>query len=174
MPRFVMVILFGAMGGSVLGFVWVAIANAIPGKANTTVALFGPAWVGVALSTGSALLVQLFCPEPAKKEPKAAGGADGNESVRPSVKREHKLIMAIILVAGSLDVFGDYGNRFARSTIFSNRYPAGRQAVINYVLIASNIISVFVGQASPPRLEPSSFRRRAIGPRSGACGGRYA
>ena len=51
-----------------------------------------------------------------------------------------------VLIAGSLDTFGDFGNRFARNTILSNRYPLARQSVVQYVLMASNVLSIFIAQ----------------------------
>ena len=67
MPTMINFFLFGAMGGSIFGMVWVAVSSASslgPGHAFT---LFGPCWVGVLLSTGSAIMVQFYCPEPGKK-----------------------------------------------------------------------------------------------------------
>ena len=44
MPTMINFFLFGAMGGSLLGMVWVAVANANPASQNTHTALFGPCW----------------------------------------------------------------------------------------------------------------------------------
>lgn len=55
-------------------------------------------------------------------------------------------MIAIICVAGSLDTFGDFGNKFARNTILTNRYKAARQPVVNYVLMSSNVVSVYIAQ----------------------------
>ena len=145
-PLMINCFLFGAMGGSIVGMVWVAVVNAIPGAENSTIALFGPCLVGILLSTSMAIAVHKYCPEPAQKTLAPAGGASGSTQATPPISRTAKTVMAIILVAGSLDTFGDYGTRFARNTILSNRYPAGRAPVINYVLMASNIISVYVAQ----------------------------
>ena len=53
MPTMIDSFLFGAMGGSIIGMVWVAVCNADESTTNTAFALFGPALVGAALSTGS-------------------------------------------------------------------------------------------------------------------------
>jgi hypothetical protein len=150
------------------GTVWVAIANSSPVTKNTTLALFGPAWLGVLLSTGSAIMVQRLCPEPPRKE--EAKGDDDDNKKAPDMTRTQRLVITIILVAGSLDAFGDYGgahslappaprgpvlatdralaagNKFARNTILTNRYPLAREAVVNYVLMGSNIFSIYVGK----------------------------
>merc|ERR1712194_504171 len=55
-------------------------------------------------------------------------------------------ILVIMIVAGAVDTFGDYGSRFARNTVLTNRYELARQPVFNFVLMASNIVSVYVGK----------------------------
>ena len=152
LPIMINYFLFGAMGGSIIGLVWTSVANAVPGAANSAFAVFGPALLGILLSLGSALMIQVYCPEPARKQAVNASSGDGGDASSskplppPPMSRQNRAILAIILVAGSFDSFGDFGNRFARSTILTNRYPVGREPVINYVLLATNIISIFVGQ----------------------------
>ena len=143
MPTMINFFLFGAMGGSVLAMVWVAIVNSDPSSENSTIALFGPALVGCALSSAAVWMVHVYCPEPARKE---ASKAVGDKPPPPPLSKTAKSVIAIILIAGSLDTFGDTGNRFARSTILTNRYPAARPAVVQYVLMASNIVSIFIAQ----------------------------
>jgi len=143
MPTMINFFLFGAMGGSILAMVWVAIVNSDPSAENSPIALFGPALVGCALSSAAVWMVHVYCPEPARKE---VSKAAGDKTPPPPMSKEKKLIIAIILIAGSLDTFGDTGNRFARSTILTNRYPAARPAVVQYVLMASNIVSIFIAQ----------------------------
>ena len=143
MPTMINFFLFGAMGGSILAMVWVAIVNSDPSNENSTIALFGPALVGCVLSIAAVWMVHVYCPEPARKE---ASKAAGDKPPPPPLSKEKKLIIAIILIAGSLDTFGDTGNRFARNTILTNRYPAAQPAVVQYVLMASNIVSIFIAQ----------------------------
>lgn len=144
LPQVIMVALFGMMGGSILGMFWSSVSNAIPGNENSLISLFGPVWLGVVLSIASLLMVYFYCPEPAKKE--NAATPDGKPAARQPVSTTQKRVMAIILIAGSLDTFGDQGNNFARNTILTNRYPAGRVAVVNYLLLSSNILCVFGAQ----------------------------
>ena len=171
MPTMINFFLFGAMGGSLLGMVWVAVANANPASQNTHTALFGPCWIGVALSMGMTYVVHVYCPEPAKK---AASDADSKEDKPPPppMTPMAKKIITVILVAGTLDTFGDYGNRFARNTILTNRYPIARQAVVNYVLMASNIVSIYVGQ----QLVTWTIKKKGFMPATGmwAIGGNVA
>ena len=143
MPTMINFFLFGAMGGSILGMVWIAVANSDVANANSAFALFGPCMVGILLSTCMAITVQVYCPEPAKKEAPTGGEPPPPP---PPMSKTAKTVLTLILLAGSLDTFGDYGNRFARNTILTNRYPLGRQPVVNYVLMASNIVSIFIAQ----------------------------
>jgi len=143
MPTMINFFLFGAMGGSVIAMVWVAIVNSDPSSENSTIALFGPALVGCAFSSVAVWMVHVYCPEPARKE---ASKAAGDKPPPPPMSKTAKSVIAIILIAGSLDTVGDTGNKFARSTILTNRYPASRPAVVQYVLMASNIVSIFIAQ----------------------------
>ena len=66
----------------------------------------------------------MLCPEPCKKkEAKEAIKPDEKPAAPPPMSKLAKTVVAIVLIAGSLDTFGDFGNRFARNTILSNRYP---------------------------------------------------
>ena len=143
LPTMINVFLFGAMGGSVIAMVFVAIVNSDPSSKDSTTALFGPALVGCALSCSAIWMVHVYCPEPARKE---ASKAADDKPPPPPMSKAAKSIIAIILVAGSLDTFGDTGNRFARNTILTSRYPASRPAVVQGMLIASNIVSIFIAQ----------------------------
>ena len=99
------------------------------------------------LSTASVIMVQVLCPEPCKKkEAKEAIKPDEKPAAPPPMSKLAKTVVAIVLIAGSLDTFGDFGNRFARNTILSNRYPLARQSVVQYVLMASNVLSIFIAQ----------------------------
>lgn len=147
MPTMINFFLFGGMGGSMLGLCWVAVANSDPDPTthNSHMALFGASWLGVVLSMAMAYLVYAFCPEPAKKGVSQAESKGEKPAVAPMSPGAKKIIM-IIIVAGSLDTFGDYGNRFARNTILTNRYAIAREAAVNYVLMVSNIFSIYLAQ----------------------------
>ena len=116
-------------------------------------------------------VVHVYCPEPAKK---GASDADTKEDKPPPPPKTPmaKKIITVILVAGTLDTFGDYGNRFARNTILTNRYPIARQAVVNYVLMASNIVSIYAGQ----QLVTWTIKKKGFMPATGmwAIGGNVA
>lgn len=144
MPTLINVFLFGGMGGAIIAMVWVAVMNSDPSaEQNSPLALFGAALLGCVLSSGAAYLVHAYCPEPARKEASKAGE---DKPPPPPMSKTAKSVVAIILVAGSLDAFGDNGNKFARSTILTNRYEAARPAVVQYVLLASNLVSIFIAQ----------------------------
>jgi MFS family permease len=152
MPTMINAFMFGAMGGSVIGLAWMAI---FPKD------LFGPAIAGMILSSMMACVVHRRIPEP----PQPVSAADnaekspeGKDAEKPAPMPSKTFqILVIMIVAGGFDSFGDYGNRFARNTILTNRYELARQPVFNFVLMASNIVSVKLG------MEIVSYSVRRLG-----------
>eukprot|EP00908_Phaeocystis_cordata_P013586 Transcript_24651.p1 GENE.Transcript_24651~~Transcript_24651.p1 ORF type:complete len:469 (+),score=244.23 Transcript_24651:1470-2876(+) len=73
-------------------------------------------------------------------------GGDAEAEKPPPMSRTARIVITIIFVAGSLDTFGDFGNKFARNTVLTNRYWQARMPVVNYVLMSSNVVSVYIAQ----------------------------
>ncbi|CAE8660905.1 unnamed protein product [Polarella glacialis] len=60
-----------------------------------------------------------------------------------------KVILRIIIIGSFLDTFGDTGNRFARSTIMTNRFTQdpenARNPNLQFVFLLSNLAAVMIG-----------------------------
>merc|ERR1719424_1602154 len=85
-------------------------------------------------------LVLVKVPEPPHFAKQGGPAAKPKVQVPMMVKR----ILYTVVIAGAFDCFGDQGNTFARNTIFSNRYPDGKEVSINMAMILIKCFGVMI------------------------------
>ena len=152
-------ILFGGSGGGLLGGVII----------SATGQLWVAAWVGVLASLVFAGVIGAVMTEPRRKtgdagaDAAAGGGDDAADLITPSATLA---ILKLCILAGVLDALGDEGNKFARTTIMPQRYPATKEPATMAMIASSNVIATLFCKASrwKPPGRPSS-RPAPLGPR---------
>ena len=137
-PVIMMAFIFGAAAGGLIGGI---VGGAIRLDQYST-DLFTGSLVGAGASLLCLVLVLLYVPEPPrpKKAPQAASATVEKAHTSSIVKR----ILWILVIASGFDSFGDNGNAFARNTVFTNRYPIGKEPSMNTLLLVLSVIGVFI------------------------------
>eukprot|EP00931_Biecheleriopsis_adriatica_P005665 TRINITY_DN107159_c0_g1_i1.p1 TRINITY_DN107159_c0_g1~~TRINITY_DN107159_c0_g1_i1.p1 ORF type:complete len:680 (-),score=121.35 TRINITY_DN107159_c0_g1_i1:12-2051(-) len=141
-PLIITAMTFGGVGGGLLG----GVLNGAVRVDEYSGDLFAGAIVGLVAESISFMVVLLYCPkEPPKQKiaPMTKGDADAAGKADKASNRLRNILL-LLVIAGGFDAFGDNGNTFARTVIFSNRYPAGKAPVWNTILLAVKCVGVFL------------------------------
>ncbi|CAE6971948.1 unnamed protein product [Symbiodinium natans] len=139
--------MLGGAGGGLLGGVATSLVQVDEISGNLFIA--GP--ICASLSFLLFLVILFKMPEAPRFEKQAF--MEGPKEALPTYVRR---ILVVLIIGGAADAFGDQGNTFARNTIFSNRYPAGKEVGINMALLMVKafglVIAMFVVLVSSRRL----------------------
>ena len=136
------------LGGIAGGLIGTPVGMALPVDDRGAPNLFAGALLGAFLSLLGVLLLIVYVPEPhhptkPAAEASAAAVAEGDK-VRMLVLTRR--VLQVLVFAGFLDSLGDQGNAFARSIIFANRYPEGKEPLYQMLLVVLGTLGIFVSQ----------------------------
>ena len=135
-PIIMLAFIFGAAAGGLIGGV---VGTSIRLDEHST-DLFTGSLFGSGASFMCLVLVFLFAPEPPKAKQKKTVVKKQPTPVNPIIKK----ILLILVIASGFDSFGDNGNAFARNTVFTNRYPIGKEPSMNTLLLVLSVLGVFI------------------------------